>query len=179
MKITLLIIALFISLSISAQIKIDETSYQYYYQEVFEVEGSQEQLKEKAHAWLMKNYKDSSKVVTMNPDSNFIGKGVFDGKYEDQIGMEWAGVFHFTLEISVKENSYQLNIFDIYPEVEIDGLLTVYPFCFGMIAPIEDDEVFRTIHIELMEKYLTFGKSMNIKYMLKPANTARVRKKQT
>jgi len=40
-----------------------------------------------------------------------------------------------------------------------------------LIAPIEGDETFRTVHAELIENYVGMGKKMNKKYMLDPKNT--------
>lgn len=177
MKKILLVIVLLTYVGLNAQIKVDETSFKYYYQEIFEVEGSKEILKENANAWLVKNYKNTNQGIKMNSDNNLIGKGVFDGQFKDGIGGKKACEFHFTIEISFKENRYRLTINDIYPESE-DAGLTYFPY-FGSIAPIEDDETFRTIHAELIENYLGMGKKMNKKHMLNPKNTSKNRKRQT
>ena len=115
-----------------SQIKYDESSRQIFYQEVFEVEGTKEALREKANAWLVKTFDNTNRGVKMNTSDNLIAKGNFDGTMRDGLGRMIPAKFGYTLEVSFKEGRYRMTINQItqkfqHPDLPVTEVKVVYP----------------------------------------------------
>lgn len=150
-----------------AQVKVDSTSFRLYYQKIFEVEGTKEQLAEKGLTWLTKNFKNTNQGIKMNTDNKIVLDGVFDAVYRDGIGAKKNCKISYKAEVAFKDKKYRLTFENL--EVKPNSMDSyTYLSDWGLIAPIDDFETFAKVHADFHNRYMGMGKKMTVKLMENP-----------
>lgn len=155
------------SISTFSQLKPDDETYEFLYQEVFEIELSKDNLKENANAWMVKTFKNTNAGIKLNSDDNLIAKGVFDGVFRDGMGMIQDAKFNYIIEVSFKENKYRLTInsFIISPD---DAAMAGIAY-YGMRYPTDDIEKFKTLQTKYINEMMSgLEKKMLLKRLESP-----------
>ena len=160
-KAIIILTSILFSASVFSQLKPDDDTYEFIYQEVFEVKLTKEQLKENTNAWMVKTFKNTNAGIKLNSEDNLIAKGRFEGVFRDGLGSKSKTEFNYIIEISFKEGRYRMTIsnFTIIPD---DDAMTALAN-WGMRYPTDDLSKYKVLQESDINRFVGMGKKMMLK----------------